>query len=122
MPEWKIEVDTHVDTLEVCIWLQEQGFSVTRLEASKKLVADESNVLAAVEFALGMEGMSRDMRCEHCHKETVIPLSVPTHTVFVFIKFQSQANLAAYIDTLQGSTYTSQVMERSDTPISPWQY
>ena len=43
-------------------------------------------------------------------------------TVFVFIKFQSQANLAAYIDTLQGSTYTSQVMERSDTPISPWRY
>ena len=40
-------------------------------------MADESNVLAAVEFALGIEGMSRDMRCEHCHKETVIPLSVP---------------------------------------------
>ena len=77
MPEWKIEVETHVDTLEVCIWLQEQGFPVTRLEASKKLVADESNVLAAVEFALGMEGMSRDMRCEHCHKETVIQLLVP---------------------------------------------
>ena len=73
--EWKVEAEEHVDVLEVCMWLQDKGFTLSKLESSKKVTSNTSNILATVEFHLGTTGMATDMRCEHCKTKNVTPLS-----------------------------------------------
>ena len=72
---WKIEVHRHTDVYDACLWLLAGGFVITKLENTKTVVRDDSNILSAVEFELGTAGMAKDTQCERCGKNSVIPLS-----------------------------------------------